>query len=367
MPEFGSDPDLSIEAVQDLEPLRADWSALAERGGNIFGTWEWCQAWRQHIAPTAETAVAVVRRGDGPPLAILPLYVARQSPLRIVRFLGAGPSDELGPLCAPGDRLLAARALARHVDTTLGGRGVFVGELLPRQRGFDSALQSRTLTHASSPLIRRQGRSFDDYLADKSRNFREQVRRRERRLAREHQLVFRLCDQRERVPKDMATLFRLHRARWTRGVSTAFTGPRMAFHLAFAQLAFEMGWLRLWILELNGQASAAWYGFRFGGIESYYQAGRDPTLDRLGVGFVLLCHTIRAAFEDQVCAYSFGLGDETYKWRFAEDDPGLKTVVLARGVLGDAGLVAMSLDLRLRSSRRALALVRGLRQLTRSH
>jgi CelD/BcsL family acetyltransferase involved in cellulose biosynthesis len=354
----GTDPradELRIETVEDLDVVRTQWAALAELGGNIFGTWEWCESWRRHLAPAAETAVALVRRGNGAPLGILPLYVAWQSPVRLVRFLGAGPSDEMGPICAAADRPLVALALAEHVQATLGDRGVFLGEHLQPEHGFDVALPARTLSAASCPVVRPRGRSFDDYLATRSRNFRSQVGRRERQLIRDHNLVFRLCDEQGRLAEDMATLFRLHQARWSAGDSVSFAGPRAAFHLEFAQRAFDRGWLRLWIMELDGQPVAAWHGFRFAGVESYYQAGRDPAFDDLSVGSVLLSHTIRAAFEDGMREYSFGLGDETYKGRFAEDDPGLKTVVFATGAIGDLTLVGINLALRLPPWARTLA------------
>jgi hypothetical protein len=55
------------------------------------------------------------------------------------------------------------------------------------------------------------------------------------------------------------------------------------------------GWLQLWFLELDGTPRAAWYGFRFGQVESYHQSGRDPASARSSIGFVLLAHAIREA------------------------------------------------------------------------
>jgi CelD/BcsL family acetyltransferase involved in cellulose biosynthesis len=106
------------------------------------------------------------------------------------------------------------------------------------------------------------------------------------------------------------------------------------FHRDFASVAFRQGWLRLWTLELDGEPAAVWYGFRFGGTESYYQAGRDPTWNRLSVGFVLLCHTIREALEDGVSEYRFLRGGEAFKYRFANTDPGLQIVAVGRGMPG---------------------------------
>ena len=100
----------------------------------------------------------------------------------------------------------------------------------------------------------------------------------------------------------------------------------MAFHREFAAVALAAGWLRLWLLDVDGTTVAAWYGLRFGNAESYYQSGRDPRWDAYAVGFVLLAHTIREAVGDGVREYRFLEGDESYKYRFASEDRGLDTV-----------------------------------------
>jgi hypothetical protein len=105
--------------------------------------------------------------------------------------------------------------------------------------------------------------------ASRSPNLRQQVRRRERRLARAHDLHYRLADDPTPLQRDLDTLFALHTARW--GPRSTF-GAREAFHREFATHALAQGWLRLWFLELDGRPRAAWYGFRFGGAESYCRA-----------------------------------------------------------------------------------------------
>jgi hypothetical protein len=83
------------------------------------------------------------------------------------------------------------------------------------------------------------------------------------------------------------TLMRLHAARWGAG---AFEGTAGAFHRDFAHRALDAGWLRLWLMEVDGRPVAAWYGFRFGGVDAFYQSGRDQSWDRYSVGSQLLVH-----------------------------------------------------------------------------
>jgi CelD/BcsL family acetyltransferase involved in cellulose biosynthesis len=184
------------------------------------------------------------------------------------------------------------------------------------------------------------GRSWRELLADRSRNFRDQVGRRERRLGRAHRLSYRLTDA-SRLDRDLDLLFALHNARWEPGASTALTEARQAFHREFARSALERGWLRLWVMELDDRPAAVWYGFRYAEREWYYQGGWDPALRADSVGFVLLCHTIRAAVEDGAGEYWFLRGPEAYKSRFADEDPGLETVITSRGLVGRAALAGV--------------------------
>ncbi len=338
---------LVIEPVADLDAVRADWSRLAEASGNVFSTWEWIDCWRRHLGRGTEPAVAIGRRSDGQAAAILPLCIARRVPLRLVRLMGTGPSDELGPICAPDDRATTVEALRAHVEQTLGRSGLFIGERLWCEGWPWDALAGEVVHHASSPMLTLSGRTFDEFLAGRSRNFREQARRRERVLRRSFQLTFRLTETPEELDRDLETLIRLHNARWAGGRSDTFAGERRAFHRDFAGRALSRGWLRLWTMELDGRPVAAWYGLRFAGIDSYYQSGRDPAFDRLSAGFVLLCHTLRDAFVEGTREYRFGLGDESYKWRFAEHDPGLEAIAVTAGISGAAALAGLRQALRM--------------------
>ena len=331
----------TFERVSDLAAARAEWTRLAAQAGNIFSTWEWAAAWHRHLGGRAELAVAIARRPTGAATAILPLCVVRESPFRLVRFVGAGPADQLGPVCAPAERGDAAIALRHHVDEVLGGSGLFLGERIWGDAPLGPQLGGSVVRRAASPVLPILGAGFDDFLASRSRNFRSQIRRRERNLYRAGRVAYRLTQHPDQLDVDIRSLMRLHAARWSSGQSTALSGPRAQFHLDFARRALENGWLRLWTLELDGRPVAAWYGLRYAGIESYYQGGRDPAYDHLHVGFVLLCHTIRCAFQDGMREYRFGLGDEPYKSRFAENDPGLDTVAIAAGARGRLALAAI--------------------------
>jgi CelD/BcsL family acetyltransferase involved in cellulose biosynthesis len=339
-----------MELARDLDAFCDEWRELGEASGNLFATWEWAQTWWRHFG-RGEPLVALVRGDGGRAAALVPLELRRRGPLRVARFVGHGPSDAMGPVAAPGDRsgvdALTELQRARHWD-------VLLGERMPPGTGAPE-LNGRTLLREPNPVVEAPGGGFEGFLQSRSRNFRSQVRRKERTLL-ERGLTYRLSEDPARLDHDVSTLADLHHARWGDAESGAFNPGRVAFHQDFAKTALERGWLRLWLAEVGGVPVAAWYGFRFGGAEWYYQSGRDPEWDRQSVGLVLLAHTIRAAFDDGLTTYRLLRGGESYKDRFATSDHGLETVVAGRGPLGVAAErasgAALSLRRALRSRRR---------------
>ncbi|MEA2454384.1 MAG: hypothetical protein QOI45_646 [Thermoleophilaceae bacterium] len=325
---------LQIGRIAALEDVGADWGPLAEASGSIFATPEWLMLWYRHFGAGQEMRAYTVRQ-DGRLVALLPLVLWRSRPPRVLRFIGHGPSDVMGPICAPADRALAAEALEQVLAE--GGWDVLLAERLPTSELLAGGLRGRELQREPSPVLPINGMSWDDFLASKSSNFRQQARRRERKLAKEHELSFRLSDDPERLDADLEVLFELHEERWsTEGSGALQEDRRAAFHRDFARVALERGWLRLWLLELGGKPAAAWYGLRFAGRELYYQAGRDPELERAAVGFVLLAHTVREAMNDGMREYDFLRGGEGYKDRFTDDDTVVETWAAGRGPLGRA-------------------------------
>jgi CelD/BcsL family acetyltransferase involved in cellulose biosynthesis len=271
----------------------------------------------------------------------LPLYAADDSRLHVLRFLGHGPGDQLGPVCAAEHAALAARGL-RLVLRDAGSWDLFIGDHLPADQGWAALLGARAATREASPIVDLETTDWDEFLAARASGLRKQVRYQERRLRREHELRYRLADDPDRLDDDFNLLCELHERRWG-GDSEAFTGGRRPFLRDFARVALDRGWLRLWFLELDERAVAAWLGFRFAGVESYYQGGRDPDWDRLSVGAVLVAHTLREAVVGGMREYRFLRGGEAYKDRFATRDPGVETVTLAGSAAGRAAVAAAGL------------------------
>ena len=313
-----------IELLSDLERVdagvEAAWRSLAEARGNAFVTPEWFRAWSTHYGADAQPAVIVASDPGSPPAGVLPL--ARQG--GTLRFAGANLGYSFAAAGAPVAAALPAGWRTLVLDNVEAGSS-WVRELLAAQprRVAATTMRRAALPRAALPD------SFDDFLAARSRNFRSQVRRKTRALENDHGARFRRTERPDELHADLEAFFRLHEARWdARGGSSARGERVRAFHLDFASAALERGWLRLWLLEVDGHAVAAWYGWRLGAVYSYYQAGFDPEWSDRSVGLVLLAHTFRAAIEEGAGVYDLLLGDEAYKGRFADSERQVETLVV---------------------------------------
>lgn len=330
---------MRLDRVRSLHELEPEWPALAEGAGHPFGTWEWVSAWWRYYGAGKELFTFACRAGDGRLAAILPLYIARQRP-RVARFLGYG--DLQSPLCEPGDRPLAAAAMRMVVGRGADRCRLLLAEKLPGEQGWSELLGGTLIRTDADPVLHLDGVSWEDFLAAKSSSFRKQARYQERRLGREHELTFRLTDDPARLDEDMDSLIALHELRWGESSTGIFAGPRGQMQRELAAAALEQGWLRLWIEEVDGKPAAAYYGLRYAGSEFFFQSGRDPSLDRLSVGAVMLAHVVRDACNDGVGTFRFLAGDEPYKLRLADDDYAPETRLLGSGVAGVVGPAAVS-------------------------
>ena len=344
--------DLRTEPVEDIDAVRDQWTELAAQAGNVFSSWEWASTWWRHYGGNRALMLYACRDAAGRLVAILPLCRGSIARMRTIRFIGHGVADQLGPVCARADRPAVARALRKALLDSPSGWDAFIADRIPADHGWSALLPGHRVRREPSPTLSLRGLTWEGFLAARSQNFRQQVRRRERRLQRERGLRFRLATDPDRLGDDMTTLFALHAARW--GAESTSFGTHGDFHREFAARSLQRGWLRLWFAELDGSPVAAWYGLRFAGDEYYFQSGRDPREEASSVGFVLMSHTIREAVGDGQQTYRLLRGGEAYKDRFADGDAPVDTLLSAHGATGRAAVAAVRTAARSRHGRRVL-------------
>jgi CelD/BcsL family acetyltransferase involved in cellulose biosynthesis len=334
---------LSVEVIDRegaLAPVLEEWRRLAAARGNAFLTPEWYLAALDVLHDGAVPAVAVMRGSGGAVRGILPLVdcgSSTGSPL--ISFPGTRLGDIFHPVGEEEDEVeiaaTVAPSLARHVGTRcsldLGRVSAGAGWWRELARAWPGRMTVVPQPEEVLPYIALDGFDWQGYLATRSGQFRSQLKRKMRSLERDHEVRVRRSETAEEVLNDLDTLFDLHDARWEErpGASSFADWEARELHRAFAPAAHEHGWLRLYVLEVDGAAAAAWYGWHVGDRFSYYQAGFDPAWSRYSVGFLLLAETVREGIVEGAAAYDMLVGDEAFKARFATGERLGSSVLLA--------------------------------------
>ena len=340
-----------IDNTGGFDGLREEWDRLLTESACdcVFLTWEWLRTWWSHLAERRQLRIAAVRRKGElialAPLAVRPGSVRRLFPFRVVEFLGSGTagSDYLDLIVRKGDEAEAlsafSRALGRrdlvefgHLRCS-GSAAADVGSRLVQQ-GWKSA----QTTVNTCPFIDLRGHSWTSYLATLGSQHRRDVQRKTKNLSKQFEVAFERVEHEEQRDAALRLLIALHNKRWIdRGGSDAFhTAGHVAFHAEFTARALRRGWLRLYVLRLDGQPASALYGLRYGGTFYFYQSGFDPRYARHSVGLVTMGLAIQSALAEGAEEYDFLHGDEAYKFHWAKESRDLRRLDLyppgARGL-----------------------------------
>jgi CelD/BcsL family acetyltransferase involved in cellulose biosynthesis len=324
-----------IEDSSAFEGLREEWNGLlAESSAKCFFlTWEWLYTWWKHLSQGRKLSILAVRLGTEL-VAVAPLVLKRStfrdlSPFRSLGFLGvtAVGSDYVDFIVKCGKEQEACQVLADH----LAGTGLMVefrqlkraasvaaelGEELKRRGWRISAAKTSVC-----PFINLSGHSWESYIETLGPAHRYNFKRRLKNLARRFEVRFERARSGAERREFLAHLISLHNARWRdRGRVGAFSTPALrAFHEEISERALARGWLRLFVLRLDGKPAAALYGFKYDSTFYFYQSGFDPRYKKESVGLIAMGLAIKSAVEEGVEEYDLLHGDETYKLHWAAE------------------------------------------------
>ena len=132
-------------------------------------------------------------------------------------------------------------------------------------------------------------------------------------------LTFRHLETREEAREHLRHLFDQHIARYAcSGIHSQFLQeePRRFFEALIEELDPRTQ-LRFAVLEVDKQPVAYHFGFRQNGKHTHYKPTFDIDHWESGPGDVLLQHLFQCALETGFSEFDFTVGDESYKYRFA--------------------------------------------------
>jgi CelD/BcsL family acetyltransferase involved in cellulose biosynthesis len=185
----------------------------------------------------------------------------------------------------------------------------------------------------SSPTVSLEGTSFDTWLARRSSSFRREMRQRRRQLQAAGGSSRMSTPQ--TLKQDIEAFMRLHSMRWEgRGHSNLIAyGDRMTAMLeAVARAQKETDILRIWTVEINGEAIAAQLCAAAGREVMFVNGGWDERYAKLSPSMLAQLAALEDASARGERRVDLGPGEGSAKRRIADgDDPIAWTILLLPG------------------------------------
>ncbi len=324
-----------VSSPDAFASMQMEWNDLLveSRANVLFLTWEWQYTWWRTFGTGRQLAIVVVRRNGKligvAPLLVRPRCYSRLIPYRVLEFIGSGSagSDYLDVIIRKGEENEVLGAIGKLIDQrgmVLEAKAVIaeyslINRLSRRLSNF--GWYTRESGFSNCPRVILDGHTWPSYMAGLGKSRAAGYRRKERRMNRNFRVDLDQVTTEEQRDPALQILFDLHLKRWeNRGGSSAFhTAQLHEFHREFSALALARGWLRLYVLRMDGRPAAAVYGFCYQRTFYYYQAGFDPEFNQSSPGFLMVGMTIQRAIEEGVLVYDFLRGEELYKSFWAND------------------------------------------------
>jgi CelD/BcsL family acetyltransferase involved in cellulose biosynthesis len=304
------------------------WGALMAKDPNasIFTTPEWHRLWWEEFSEGKDLFVLTMTRDDEI-VAIVPLYRKEDGGRKALRFVGGiDLTDYLGPICAAEDRLEVADALVDWLVSTDVEWDEFDAHNLPVPFGFaeflveraDHAGLSFTLDQEETSAILKLPSDWDSYLASLDSKERHELKRKQRRIGREHPDAAVRTSTPETLDADLKVFVDMHRG--TEGLKGHFMRPDIATFFERVARAFsELGWLRLDFLEIGGTAIATTFGFDHGKTLYLYNSAFEQEAKRQSPGLILVAALIEETIKQGTKTFDFLRGPERYKYQLGAE------------------------------------------------
>ena len=296
----------------------------------LFATPQWQRVWWAQFGDGAELLILCLNGGDGIE-GVAPLALRNGT----VSFVGGQD------LCDYGDFLVRRGAeshfypsLMDHLDGEEWGTLelsslpehsptlVYLPDLA-RERGYSVEVEEEDVAPGLSLPD-----SWDEYLQALSKKDRHELRRKLRRLDSSGK-EFRYYKLSETLDSenDLNDLFSLMR-HGHEAKRRFLTEPREKFFRNIAREMANIGVLKLFFLELEGERVAAAMCFDYGAARLLYNSGFNPDYSFYSVGLLLKALCVKDAIEEGKAYFDFLRGSEPYKY-----DLGGKNKVIYRMVV----------------------------------
>lgn len=330
--------DIDLECTERCFEM-LEWRELlaADPDRHIFASPRWNKLWWEEFGAGKDLFLIVMKRGDEV-AAVVPLYRKIEGDRKILRFVGGiDLTDYLGPICSLEDRDDVAQALVQWLVTTEVEWDEFDAHNMPVPFGFAEFLVERAdreglvfkIDQEETAAVLLLPRDWETYLESLDPKERRELKRKRRRIGREHpDASFRTATA-DTLEADLRTFVDMHRG--AEGHKGHFMKPEIAtFFERVARSFIAVDWLRLDFLEIAGRAVASTFSFQTDTTFYLYNSAYEPDAARLSPGLVLVSQLVQRSIEEGLTQFDFLRGPERYKYQLGGQALPLHNVRLTR-------------------------------------
>jgi CelD/BcsL family acetyltransferase involved in cellulose biosynthesis len=319
-----------IASLREFDALAGVWADLVRTSGQAspFLSHDWFACCWRTAGPDRRRELWLIE-DDAAPLAFIPLTLTRTD----IRGL---PVRRLGILDSPDTPLFDAVSTG-HADEivetflrflrsrrdwdllSLEKIPVHSPTLKALETGLGAGFWWRPTGVLASPFLDIRG-MWEEFFRRKTQRFRKTCRNLENRIQRGRTVAL---EEHRHVDPDgpvFAEMLEVSLQSWKgpRGLAMATMERMPRFFRELTRRASANGWLRLWILRLDGRPVATEYQLAENGCIHALRADFDSTLGDLSPGACLNLAIVRSLFHHgSVCEYDMGPGVNEYKLRWA--------------------------------------------------
>lgn len=336
---------IAVEAHRSEACFELDsWKRLLEGDPNkhVFSTPEWARMWWEEFGSGKELCILTMHRDDEC-VAVVPLYRKVEEGRKILRFVGGiDLTDYLGPICKVEDRDDVAAALVDWLAETDIEWDELDAHNMPVPFGFAEFLVERAdrrgfafhLDQEETSAILPLPSDWEEYVQGLASKDRHELRRKRRRLMRDHHDAKVRRATEESLETDLRIFVDMHRG--AEGHKGHFMSPEVAtFFERVAREFMPLGWLRLDFLEIGGRALATTFGFQIDRTLYLYNSAYEPDAARISPGLFLVSELVKGAIEEGLEVFDFLRGPERYKYQLGSQAVPLNNVRVMHSGGGD--------------------------------
>jgi CelD/BcsL family acetyltransferase involved in cellulose biosynthesis len=316
-----------------------EWETLlaADPNAHVFATPEWNKTWWEEFGLGKDLFLLSMRR-HGELKALVPLYREEEEGRKILRFIGGVDlTDYLGPICSIYDRDTVAETLVSWLLETAVEWDELDAHSLPVPFGFAEYLVDHAdrrgltfrLEQEETSAVLALPSTWSSYLSSLDSKQRHEIKRKRRRLGREHPDAYFRTANEESLDRDLKTFVEMHRG--AEGHKGHFMSPDVAsFFERIARAFISKGSLRLDFLEIGDRAVSSAFGFETAHTFYLYNSAYEPDVARLSPGFVLVSELVKESIQKGTKTFDLLRGPERYKYQLGAEAVPLNNVRLLR-------------------------------------